>query len=139
MLIPMSWRTRGGRVVSVCQRKYDGSHNGDVPAKRCHEKRGPLPPIINSTQLPPHVAARHKRGTQQLKNLHSRSNLATRHLHNNMSLLLETTFGDLVLDLDVDGSPALCKNILKLAKARYYTNALIYNIVPGKFCQLGGE
>lgn len=56
-----------------------------------------------------------------------------------MSLLLETTFGDLVLDLDVDGSPALCKNILKLAKARYYTNTLIYNIVPGKYCQMGGE
>ncbi|KAL3757334.1 hypothetical protein ACHAWU_008495 [Discostella pseudostelligera] len=54
-----------------------------------------------------------------------------------MSLLLETTFGDLVLDLDVDGSPALCKNILKLAKARYYTNTLIYNIVPGKYCQMG--
>ncbi|KAL7439339.1 hypothetical protein ACHAXH_006687, partial [Discostella pseudostelligera] len=54
-----------------------------------------------------------------------------------MSVLLETTFGDLVLDLDVDGSPALCKNILKLAKARYYTNTLIYNIVPGKYCQMG--
>lgn len=56
-----------------------------------------------------------------------------------MSVLLETTFGDLVLDLDVDGSPALCKNILKLAKARYYTNTLIYNIVPGKYCQMGGK
>ena len=52
-----------------------------------------------------------------------------------MSILLETTFGDIVLDLDVDGSPALCKNILKLAKARYYTNTLIYNVVPGKYCE----
>ena len=52
-----------------------------------------------------------------------------------MSILLETTFGDIVLDLDVDGSPALCKNILKLAKARYYTNTLIYNVVPGKYGQ----
>jgi peptidyl-prolyl cis-trans isomerase-like 4 len=56
-----------------------------------------------------------------------------------MSILLETTFGDIVLDLDVDGSPALCKNILKLAKARYYTNTLIYNVVPGKYGQMGGE
>ena len=56
-----------------------------------------------------------------------------------MSILLETTFGDIVIDLDVDGSPALCKNVLKLAKARYYTNTLIYNIVPGKFGQMGGE
>lgn len=56
-----------------------------------------------------------------------------------MSILLETTFGDLIIDLDVDGSPALCKNILKLVKARYYTNTLIYNVVPGKYCQMGGE
>ena len=56
-----------------------------------------------------------------------------------MSVLLETTFGDLVIDLDVDGSPALSKNVLKLAKARYYTNTLIYNVVPGRYCQMGGE
>lgn len=56
-----------------------------------------------------------------------------------MSILLETTFGDLVIDLDIDGSPALCKNVLKLAKARYYTNTLIYNVVPGKYCQMGGK
>mmetsp|Transcript_13048 Transcript_13048/g.31756 ORF Transcript_13048/g.31756 Transcript_13048/m.31756 type:complete len:668 (-) Transcript_13048:203-2206(-) len=54
-----------------------------------------------------------------------------------MSILLETTLGDIVIDLDVDGSPALCKNILKLTKARYYTNTLIYNIVPGKYGQMG--
>jgi hypothetical protein len=56
-----------------------------------------------------------------------------------MSILLETTFGDLVIDLDIDGSPALSKNILKLAKARYYTNTLVYNVVPGRYCQMGGE
>ena len=56
-----------------------------------------------------------------------------------MSILLETTFGDLVIDLDVEGSPALCKNVLKLTKARYYTNTLVYNVVPGKYCQMGGE
>jgi cyclophilin family peptidyl-prolyl cis-trans isomerase len=54
-----------------------------------------------------------------------------------MSIQLETTFGDIVIDLDIHGSPALCKNILKLCAARYYTNTLIYNIVPGKYCQLG--
>jgi len=56
-----------------------------------------------------------------------------------MSILLETTFGDLILDLDIDGSPALCKNVLKLVKARYYTNTLVYNIVPGKYSQMGGK
>eukprot|EP00536_Pseudo-nitzschia_multiseries_P011326 jgi/Psemu1/166600/gw1.379.41.1 len=54
-----------------------------------------------------------------------------------MALLLETTIGDLVIDLDVDGSPALCKNVLKLAKARYYTGNLVYNVQPNRFCQLG--
>lgn len=54
-----------------------------------------------------------------------------------MSILLETTFGDLVLDLDIKGSPSLSKNILKLAKARYYTNTLLYNVLPGKYCQMG--
>jgi peptidyl-prolyl cis-trans isomerase-like 4 len=56
-----------------------------------------------------------------------------------MSILLETTFGDLTIDLDTVGSPALSKNILKLVKARYYTNSLIYNVVPGRYCQMGGE
>ena len=54
-----------------------------------------------------------------------------------MSILLETTLGDVVVDLDIDGSPELCKNVLKLAKARYYTSTLVYNVQPGRFCQLG--
>ena len=54
-----------------------------------------------------------------------------------MSILLETTLGDLVIDLDVDGSPALCKNILKLCKVRYYTENLVYNVQPNRFFQLG--
>ena len=54
-----------------------------------------------------------------------------------MALLLETTWGDLVIDLDVEGSPALCRNILKLAKCRYYTSTLVYNVQPNRFCQLG--
>jgi len=54
-----------------------------------------------------------------------------------MSILLETNLGDLVIDLDVDGSPALCKNFLKLSKARFYTSNLIYNVQPNRFFQLG--
>lgn len=54
-----------------------------------------------------------------------------------MSILLETTLGDVVIDLDVEGSPELCKNVLKLAKARYYTSSLVYNVQPHRFCQWG--
>jgi peptidyl-prolyl cis-trans isomerase-like 4 len=54
-----------------------------------------------------------------------------------MALLLETIWGDLVVDLDIQGSPELCKNILKLAKARFYTNTLIFSVTPNRFCQAG--
>eukprot|EP00551_Chaetoceros_affinis_P007122 CAMPEP_0203666574 /NCGR_PEP_ID=MMETSP0090-20130426/3578_1 /ASSEMBLY_ACC=CAM_ASM_001088 /TAXON_ID=426623 /ORGANISM="Chaetoceros affinis, Strain CCMP159" /LENGTH=645 /DNA_ID=CAMNT_0050530493 /DNA_START=148 /DNA_END=2086 /DNA_ORIENTATION=+ len=54
-----------------------------------------------------------------------------------MSILLETSLGDITIDLDIDQSPTLCHNVLKLAKARYYTNTLIYNVQPGRFCQMG--
>ena len=54
-----------------------------------------------------------------------------------MALLLETTLGDLTIDLDISNSPTLCRNILKLAKARYYTNTLIYNVQNSRFCQCG--
>ena len=54
-----------------------------------------------------------------------------------MSLLLETSLGDVTIDLDLDGSPLLCKNILKLAKARYFTGTLVYNVQEGRFCQMG--
>lgn len=54
-----------------------------------------------------------------------------------MSVLLETTLGDIVIDLDTDRSPQLCRNFLKLCKARYYTQTLVYNVQPFRFCQLG--
>ncbi len=54
-----------------------------------------------------------------------------------MALLLETTLGDLTIDLDLDGSPRLCENILKLAKARYYTQCLFYYV--GKGICLSGD
>ncbi len=54
-----------------------------------------------------------------------------------MALLLETSLGDITIDLDLEGSPKLCFNLLKLAKARYFTNTLVYNVQPGRFCQMG--
>lgn len=54
-----------------------------------------------------------------------------------MSVLLETTLGDIVIDLDTNRSPILAKNFLKLCKSRYYTQTLAYNVQPFRFCQLG--
>lgn len=42
-----------------------------------------------------------------------------------------------MIDLDVEGSPELCRNVLKLAKARYYSQSLVYNVQANRFCQLG--
>ena len=54
-----------------------------------------------------------------------------------MSVLLETTLGDIVIDLDYKNSPSICHNFLKLVKARYYTNCLIYDVVQNRYCLTG--
>ncbi|KIW08823.1 uncharacterized protein PV09_00753 [Verruconis gallopava] len=45
-----------------------------------------------------------------------------------MSVLLETSVGDLVIDLLVDDAPKACENFLKLCKVKYYNYAPIYNV-----------
>ena len=42
-----------------------------------------------------------------------------------------------MIDLDVEGSPILARNFLKLVKSRYYTQTLIHHIVPNRFALLG--
>jgi peptidyl-prolyl cis-trans isomerase-like 4 len=54
-----------------------------------------------------------------------------------MALLLETVWGDLVIDLDDGASDELRYNFLKLARARFFTNTLVYAVTPNRFCQLG--
>lgn len=54
-----------------------------------------------------------------------------------MALLLETALGDIVIDLDYEGSPALTRNILQLARADAYTRNLIYKVLPQRFCMTG--
>ena len=46
-----------------------------------------------------------------------------------MAVLLETTRGDMVMDLFTDTSPHTCLNFLKLAKMRYYDNNVIFNVM----------
>ncbi|KAI9682166.1 MAG: Peptidyl-prolyl cis-trans isomerase cyp6 [Caeruleum heppii] len=45
-----------------------------------------------------------------------------------MSVLLETSVGDIVIDLLVDYAPKLCENFLKLCKVKYYNFAPLYNV-----------
>lgn len=73
----------------------------------------------------------------KLKIFHAAIHNEPLHIFGTMSILLETTLGDIVIDLDVEGSPELSKNVLKLAKARYYSQTLVYNVQVNRFCQLG--
>jgi len=54
-----------------------------------------------------------------------------------MSVLLETTAGDLVIDLLVDYTPKLCENFLKLCKIKYFNFAPIHSIQKSFSFQTG--
>lgn len=44
-----------------------------------------------------------------------------------MSVLLETSLGDLVIDLEVENCPKTCENFLKLCKIYYYNLNAFFN------------
>lgn len=54
-----------------------------------------------------------------------------------MSVLLETSAGDIVIDLLVDYAPKLCENFLKLCKVKYYNFAPIHSIQKNFSFQTG--
>jgi peptidyl-prolyl cis-trans isomerase-like 4 len=47
-----------------------------------------------------------------------------------MSLLLETSLGDIVIDLEVEACPKTCENFLKLCKVYYYNLNAFFNGLP---------
>lgn len=54
-----------------------------------------------------------------------------------MAVLLETSVGDLVIDLKVDQAPKTCTNFLKLCKIKYYHNCLFFNVQKNYIVQTG--
>ncbi|KAI9855592.1 MAG: Peptidyl-prolyl cis-trans isomerase cyp6 [Trichoglossum hirsutum] len=54
-----------------------------------------------------------------------------------MSVLLETSAGDIVIDLFVDYAPKSCENFLKLCKLKYYNFSPIYGIQKNFSFQTG--
>lgn len=54
-----------------------------------------------------------------------------------MSVLLETSAGDLVIDLLLDEAPKACLNFLKLCKCKYYNFSPIFNLQAPSFFQSG--
>ncbi|KAG8906492.1 Peptidyl-prolyl cis-trans isomerase cyp6 [Tulasnella sp. 403] len=54
-----------------------------------------------------------------------------------MSILLETSLGDIVIDLEVDACPHTCKNFLKLCKVYYYNLNAFFNVSKDFIAQTG--
>ncbi|OAT08012.1 peptidyl-prolyl cis-trans isomerase-like 4 [Blastomyces gilchristii SLH14081] len=54
-----------------------------------------------------------------------------------MSVILETSLGDIVIDLLVDTSPKACENFLKLCKVKYYNFSPVYNVQKNFSFQTG--
>lgn len=49
-----------------------------------------------------------------------------------MSVLLETSFGDIVIDLFTEKAPNACTNFLKLCKIKHYNNSLFHEVQKSK-------
>ena len=54
-----------------------------------------------------------------------------------MAVLLETSKGDMVIDLHVDEAPKSAKNFLKLCKCKYYNNVLFHAVSKDFVVQTG--
>ncbi|KAL9620464.1 MAG: hypothetical protein Q9160_005049 [Pyrenula sp. 1 TL-2023] len=54
-----------------------------------------------------------------------------------MSVLLETSLGDIVIDLFVDKAPRLCENFLKLCKLKYYNFSPVHSVQKNFSFQTG--
>ena len=54
-----------------------------------------------------------------------------------MSVLLNTSAGDIVIDLFADQCPIAAKNFLKLCQIKYYNNCLFYNVQQNFIAQTG--
>eukprot|EP00933_Yihiella_yeosuensis_P080202 TRINITY_DN9360_c3_g1_i2.p1 TRINITY_DN9360_c3_g1~~TRINITY_DN9360_c3_g1_i2.p1 ORF type:complete len:444 (-),score=88.55 TRINITY_DN9360_c3_g1_i2:77-1408(-) len=54
-----------------------------------------------------------------------------------MAVLLETSIGDLVIDLKVDVAPKACENFVKLCKMKYYNNCLFFSVQKDFIAQTG--
>lgn len=54
-----------------------------------------------------------------------------------MSVVIETTIGDITVDLFTEERPRTCLNFLKLCKMKYYNLHLIYSVERNFIAQTG--
>ena len=53
-----------------------------------------------------------------------------------MSVLLETSIGDIVIDLFSEKTPKACKNFIKLCKMKFYNNSLFFEIQKDRLAKI---
>lgn len=53
-----------------------------------------------------------------------------------MSILLETSLGDIVIDLNTEKCPLASKNFIKQCKMKYYNNALFIEVQKDYIVQI---
>lgn len=56
-----------------------------------------------------------------------------------MAVLVETSLGDIVIDLKAEEAPRTCTNFLKLCKIKYYNNCLIFKVQKDYIAQTGDK
>ncbi len=54
-----------------------------------------------------------------------------------MSVLIETSLGNITVDLFTKECPLACKNFLKLCKLKYYNGCLFFNVQRDFVAQCG--
>jgi len=54
-----------------------------------------------------------------------------------MAVLLDTSIGELVIDLYIDEAPIACENFLKLCKIKYYNGCLLFSVLHNYLVQTG--
>lgn len=54
-----------------------------------------------------------------------------------MSVIIETSLGNLTIDLYYEQTPITSKNFIKLCKIKYYNGHLFYNVQPNFIIQTG--
>lgn len=106
---------------------------------------GPRPVVVGGLRLSfditlPPSPSRHPALPASLSSNHNHWELTAHSFsqrQNGMSVLLETSAGDIVIDLLVDYAPKLCENFLKLCKVKYYNFSPIHSIQKNFSFQTG--
>ena len=53
-------------------------------------------------------------------------------------IILQTSYGDISIELDFEGTPITAQNFLNLAKEGYYNNTIFHRVIDGFMIQGGG-